>query len=220
MPMIRVTCPNCQTKFNAKDKLAGQSRDCPRCGQTLHIPASPTPVANSAEETVTVDEAVAGQDVHDVTQPLPPIKAPDRLSRQNRYLICSRTTLVAVWENETAGWQLKTNAGYIPAIRNADKLPAQGEFVLVELKMHSEGSTTRLAGIAAFALADRWALTVLEQGHDRILGKVVAVGCLNRDQKGLVRQYLRDRFMHQVWGESHEVLEYLDNADFHSSGVG
>lgn len=41
--MIRLTCPVCQSKLNAKEGLAGQTRKCPKCGNPLVIPATEDP---------------------------------------------------------------------------------------------------------------------------------------------------------------------------------
>ena len=37
--MIRVTCSNCGAKLNAKEKLAGQTRKCPKCSEPVLIEA-------------------------------------------------------------------------------------------------------------------------------------------------------------------------------------
>ena len=77
----------------------------------------------------------------------------------------------------------------------------------------------RLTGLGIYQLATRWALTVLDQGDDPIVGKIIGPGSLNRDQKNAVRQALRDQFMRQVWEGAAAVLEYLGNADYHSHNV-
>ena len=147
-------------------------------------------------------------------------RPPERLDRQHRYLICDKTHLAAMWENNGNGWMLKTSTGLIPARRNRDKLPQQGEFQLVELKIALTPEGKRLAGLACYQLASRWALTVLDQGDDLIMEKVTGPGCLNRDQKNAVRQVLKDHFMRPVWQDAAAVLEYLGNTDYHSPGVG
>jgi hypothetical protein len=53
-----------------------------------------------------------------------------------------------------------------------------------------------------------------------VLTTIIGQGALGRDQKNAVRQALKEHFMRQVWAESHEVLDYLNNADYRSPGVG
>ena len=43
--MIRVTCPHCGSKLNAKDDLIGQMRKCPKCAQPLIVVADRPPPA-------------------------------------------------------------------------------------------------------------------------------------------------------------------------------
>jgi len=43
---IAVTC-SCQKSFNLKDELAGQTLTCPRCGNTVQVPAAPTAMAQA-----------------------------------------------------------------------------------------------------------------------------------------------------------------------------
>ena len=211
--MIRVICPHCNSKLNAKDDLVGQMRKCPKCSQPVKIVAGP-PVAPSiakAEEPhvqITTDER------------LPTPELPERLNRESHYLICSKTHVVATWENNGTGWMYRAGPGLISAKRCRESLPSQGDFKLVELKFNvipEEGK--RLTGLTTHQLATRWALTALDQGDDAIVAKITGPGCLNRDQKNAVRQSLKDQFMRQVWSDAAEVLEYLANADYHSPGV-
>ena len=151
---------------------------------------------------------------------LPVLDLPERLNRDSHYLICDRTHLVATWENNGNGWMLKTGAGFVSAKRNRENLPTQGDFKLVELKFAMTPEGKRLSGLTSYQLATRWALTVLDQGDDQIVGKITGLGSLNRDQKNAVRQALKDQFMRQVWEGAANVLEYLANTDYHSPGVG
>jgi hypothetical protein len=215
LAMIRVICPNCGSKLNAKDELAGQTRKCPKCAQPVLIVADapPTPPAAGTGERSAAIQV-------DAEEGLPVLDLPDRLNRESHYLICDRTSLAASWENNGAGWMLKTTAGFISAKRNRDSLPTQGDFKLVELKFHVLPEGKRLVGLTVYQLATRWALTALNQGDDQIMAKLTGMGSLNRDQKNAVRQALRDQFMRQVWQDAAAVLEYLANTDFHSPGVG
>ena len=215
--MIRVTCPHCGSKLNAKDELAGQTRKCPKCTQPLRVVADPLPASR--------DDGLAPPPADPQVQPaaeecLPTLDLPEHLNRESHYLICDRTHLVATWQSDGRGWMLKTTSGFVPAKRNRDKLPSEGDFKLVELKLTMTPEGRRLAGLTSYQLALRWALIVLDQGDEQIIHKIVGHGSLNQDQKHVVRQALGDQFMREVWHEATDVLAYLANADYHSSGVG
>jgi len=49
---IRVTCPNCHTRFNVSEKFAGKEGPCPKCKKTIRVPA--------ASEEVKVHEREVG----------------------------------------------------------------------------------------------------------------------------------------------------------------
>jgi hypothetical protein len=216
--MIRVTCPNCGSKLNAKDELAGQTRKCPKCAQPVRIV---TDADGQSEQPIPIDPTASDQHIHAATEGhLPSQHLPERLNREHHYLICDKTHLVATWENNGHGWMLRTGAGFISAKRNHDKLPSQGDFKLIELKFDLTPEGKRLTGVTAYQLAPRWALTTLDQGDDLVLDKIAGHGFLNRDQKYVVRHALKDQFMRQVWENSTAVLDYLGNTDYHSSGVG
>ncbi len=236
--MIRVTCPNCGAQLSAKEELAGQSRKCPKCKTAISIPLPEPP---PEEETIPLDECEVT--VAHVVPPaeasaperaasptpaqgdaqqvgLPQQDVPERLNRQNHYLICDKAHLIATWENNGQGWMLKTSFGLVQANRNFEQLPAQGDFKLVELKLHMTDGGLQLVGIRTYQLGQRYALTTLDKADDLIVGKIASPGFLNRDQKHVVRRLIRDQFMRHVWEHSDEVLDYLGNTDYHSSGVG
>lgn len=215
--MIRVTCPHCGSKLNAKDELAGQTRKCPKCAQALRVVADAPPAPGNTDAT---PSPAIPQTQQAAEERLPSLDLPEHLNRLSHYLICDRTHLVATWENDGRGWLLKTTSGLIPAKRNRDKLPSQGDFKLVELKLSLTPDGKRLAGLTSYQLALRWALTLLDQGDEQIVGKIIGYGSLNQDQKNLVREALRDQFMRDVWQGAADVLAYLGNTDYHSSGVG
>jgi hypothetical protein len=218
--MIQFTCPNCRSKLQAKPALAGHVRKCPKCGQAVRIVADAS-AAPDAAGGIPVDDALPDQHVHLASEEhLPTFRPPERLNRASHYLICDKTQLMATWENNGNGWMIKSGASFIPAKRNRDRLPTQGEFQLVELKFAMTPEGKRLTGIASLRLATRWALTTLDQGDDPIVEKVTGLGCLNRDQKAAIRLTFKEQFMRPVWEEATQVLDYLANADYHSPGVG
>jgi hypothetical protein len=213
--MIRITCPNCGSKLDAKDELVGQTRKCPKCAQPLQI------VADSAADGIALDEPPSDQHVQvSADKGLPVVDLPNRLNRESHYLICDKNRVVAMWENNGGGWMVRGGAGFLSARRNRDNLPAEGDFKLIELKFTMTPDGKRLSGLASYQLVTRWALNVLDQGDDLIFEKITGLGCLNRDQKNAVRQALRDQFMRPVWQDAADVLDYLGNADYHSPGVG
>ncbi len=215
--MIRIICPGCGSKLNAKDELVGQTRKCPKCAQPVLITApAAEPVGAVAAEAAGPTEI--RPDSQEGLPPPPPL--PTRLNRESHYLICDRTQLVAAWQNDGRGWMLRGGAGFLSAKRNRQDIPAHGEFQLVELKFTATPDGKRLRGIASYQLVTRWALTALADGDDPIVTKITGQGCLNRDQKNAVRQALREQCMRPIWADAADVLEYLGNADYHSPGVG
>lgn len=228
--MIRVTCPGCQSKLNAKEELLGQVRKCPKCGAAVRIEVvQATPLQTAAPKVVppTAQASSVSQPESHPARPhatdeagLPTKDAPARLDRQNHYLICDKAHLVATWENNGHGWMLKTGSGMISAKRNYEQIPSQGDFKLVELKLKMVEDGLHLIGIKVYQLSKRWALNNLERGDDQIVSAVTGAGSLNRDQKSVVRNLIKDQYMRHVWEHADNVLAYLGNTDFHSSGVG
>jgi hypothetical protein len=184
--MIRVTCSNCGVQLNAKDELAGQSRKCPKCKTAIVIPLPDTP--DPEEETIPLDDydgpiahvvpSSEGSRIEKATHEprpegdaqeigLPHQDVPERLNRQNHYLICDKAHLFATWENNGQGWMLKTSFGLVQASRNFDQLPAQGDFKIVELKLNMTDGGLQLVGIRAYQLAQRHHVEtpIVEQIH-------------------------------------------------------
>jgi len=218
--MIRVTCPGCQSKLNAKVTLAGQTRKCPNCGAAVEIPEVGAEQDASPEGAVAPDEAPPDQRVHGaVEEHLPRAKTLDHLERLNKYWICDKARLIALWEGDGRGWMLKTSTGLIPARRNVDQIPAHGNFTLVELIMETTEAGLRLAGLMTYKLAERWALPDLGKSDEKILRQIRGPGSLNSEQKTLIWNQIKSRFMPDVWEDSDKVREYLSNTDFVSAGT-
>jgi hypothetical protein len=197
--------------------LIGQVRNCPKCGQPVRIVAD----IDLNEVSVPVDNTPPTQQI------IPPAegglvkpKLPKRLNRESHYLICGSTHLMAAWTNNGQGWLLKTESGLASAKRNGDRIPAEGDFKLVELKLEVTADGRRLSGLRIYQLAPRWALLALTRDDDQITEKITGPGTLNRDQKFVIRQALKDQFMRAVWENAANVLEYLGNTDYHSHEVG
>jgi predicted RNA-binding Zn-ribbon protein involved in translation (DUF1610 family) len=216
--MIRVICPACQSKLDAKDKLLGQTRNCPQCGNPVVIrPENRQPTLSQPPlpQSVQTDHGQASERTDD-----PAVPKIERLSRLNRYLICDRTKVLATWENDSRGWQIRGDHGFVSAARNADKLPSHGDFKLVELRMDHGKEHLRLQGVAVYQLARSWALQNLPRGDDAIAKSITGPKGLLREQKVAVHMHLRQHLMRELWGDAHEVLEYLGNADAHSPAAG
>ena len=222
--MIQITCPNCQSKLNAKEKLIGQTRNCPKCKHPVLIQAptqSPTDstseVAKPAEtETpeIPITPRNEGEGLAKVTAIADPVT---ELKSPNKYVVCDRQRIIAVWEGD--GWQLKTPAGLISAKRNTEQIPSQGAFRLVELRVTRTTDAMYLTGIVTHELTPRWALPAIARGDNQILEKIEGPSGLTRDQKQMVRRYLQETFMPDVWRHSDTIGEYLASADQHTQGV-
>jgi hypothetical protein len=226
MAMIRVICPSCQSRLNAKEALAGQKRNCPKCGTPVEIPvASEEPIEavqpdEMDTDTLTGDEGSGSRLVHDLHEEgLPRVKTIERLVRSHFYLVCDRIRIFATWQDDGQGWMLKTSAGPLSAKRNADQIPAHGDFMIVELILKESEEGRNLTGISVYEIPKRWALPALARGDEAILRKLVGPGRLTREQKLAVRKQIESQFMPDVWAESREVLDYLSNDDFHSPGT-
>lgn len=218
--MIRVNCPNCGSRLQAQARLAGRQAKCPKCGAAVAIPAVAAQTAPPADGSAQSDSTTAGQHVAaGADQELSAPVLPARLDRQSFYLICDRTKLIATWEHDGQGWQINIGGNFASAARNTDHLPSQGDFKLVEIQLETTEQGRRLVGLRCYGLARHWALPALARGDDAILGKLTGPAGLAREQKDMVRQVLRERFMPEVWREAKKVLDYLGNTDYHSPGT-
>jgi len=218
--MISVTCPKCGSKIGANDELLGERRNCPKCGNPLVI--SPRASANApAPAGVGIaqpkaDSAADGADLGAVKK----LDAIERLNRLNYYVVLNKASIVCAWENDGRGWMLRTSAGMIPANRNFDQLPGQGNFQMVELKLSVSDKGKRLHGLQVYQLAQRYALTAIEKGDDNVCKRIIGSCGLNKDQKHQVRKLIREQFMRHVWEDSTNVFEFLASPDQHTTGVG
>ena len=218
--MIRVVCKKCGSKLNAKDELAGQTRKCPKCKSPVLIAPADGDATHDEIDRVSLDEAAVGQHAEpggDST--LRHLALPEQLDRTSRYLICDRTSLVACWEANGQGWMLHTGSGMVSAVRNQALLPSQGDFKLIEMRLKTTDEGLKVSGLVIFQLALRWALPKLSRGDKQIISSITGLGFLNREQKNVVRNAMKDRFMYEIWKDSKDVLEYLDNTDYHSPGT-
>ena len=214
--MIQIVCSGCGKRLHAKDELAGRMAKCPNCRQPIRIPDAPA----DESDAIPLDDAAPGEHVIPASEEhVTGRHGAERLNRTSHYLICDKTHLVATWQNDGAGWMIRDKAGFVPARRNRDKLPNQGEFQLTELKFAMTPEGKRLSGVASHQLVSRWALTTLDQGDDVVMEKISGPGCLNKDQKNAIRQAIKEQFMAPVWQDAAAIFDYFANADYHSHGV-
>jgi hypothetical protein len=215
--VIRLTCPDCQTRLNARAALAGQTRKCPKCGTPIQIPEA---AEDELDDLDGLDEAAPDQHVHDLLEEeLPHIAIPERLNRLNHYFVCDKRHIFATWQDNAKGWMIRAGAGFIAARRHKEELPNEGEFQLVEMVLDHTDEGLRLSGIRVLDLSKRYATLALERGDNAILEKVVGPGSLNREQKNAVRDRMAKLFMPEVWRSCRKVMDYLANEDYHSPGT-
>jgi hypothetical protein len=143
----------------------------------------------------------------------------ERLNRHNRYWICDSAHVLATWANDGKGWLLKTNLGMVSASRNREKVPCEGNYVLVELKMETPAEGMKLRGITAYKLPLRWALPAIAEGDDAICAKIAGYGTLSKEVKGVIRLALKEHFMYEIWEGATKVLEFLNSPDAHTHSV-
>src|SRR3972149_4924976 len=200
--MIRIICPSCGSKLNAKPKLVGQTRPCPKCRKPVVIVA---PEAVDEQQSIPLDESDPARFGLGSKKGLPSQHVLKKLDRNNRYWICDHAHVIATWANGGKGWMLKTTSGMISASRNRDKVPNQGNFVFVELKMAPPETGMKLQGITTYQLSNRWALPSITEGDDRICGKITGYGSLTKPQKCVIRLAIREQFMHEIWEDATKV---------------
>jgi uncharacterized protein (DUF4415 family) len=240
--MICFQCPSCGSTLNAKDELAGRERKCPKCAGRLVVPAVATEIAplatelppppapptspgvamrSAANAATTVSQDAAASAVAAVAPPsaIPSAEHPTKLCRHFRYLICDRQRVLAYWQNDGQGWQMRVESGFAGASRYGDRLPTEGDFKLIELRISPEDGH-RLTGLRVYQLARRWALRQLPRGDDAILKSIVGHSGLLGDHKHAVRQQLTTWLMPEVWHDAKAVVDYLSGPDCHSPGAG
>ena len=211
--MLVVVCPSCQARLKVSPQFTGRAGKCPRCGEIITLQQGQAASSSSPPQPQNPQAAAADDD-------MPAIEQPDRLIRTFHYLVCDRLGLVATWEANGQGWMIRSGTTFVRAVKNADKLPAQGDFKLAELQITTRpDGSHRLEGLHVYQLAPRYALTRIERGEDAILGAIRGPGSLNRDQKAAVFRYIRDKFMRELWEDNQALVDYLTNQDYHSPGI-
>lgn len=213
--MIRVTCPDCGASLKAPDEAVGKLSKCPRCKHAVRIPLPEVTEMEAIELDEVPDQKVEVR----ATEPLPKVHPPERLTAPNRYVICGNKGIIASWFPSSEGWRVKTNTGYVSPLMHRDLLPIEGDFRFVEVQIDSDGVNSRLKGLRIFELAKRYALITLDRGDNDVLKSITSAGTLSREQKNFVRLAIREQLMPEVWASASTVLEFLSNADYHSTEI-
>lgn len=223
--MIRLVCPGCRSRIQAKDEIAGQVRRCPKCQVAFRVPRPEFPTeeyleAEFIESAPLPEPTAAPAGPAAAEEAVRPVDVPDKFVRTNVYLVCDKNTVYAVWENNGKGWQVKGAMGFVSARQNSDELPLEGDFQLVELKMRPVEGGIRLVGLMSYQLSPRYALLALGKGDEDILSKIVGPGRLTREQKAAIKLFILNKFMYPVWQDARAVLDFLSSPDYLTPGVG
>ena len=132
---------------------------------------------------------------------------PSRLDPQSQYLICNQENLIARWQNDGHGWQLRIMDGFCRAATVSQHIPEVGKFVLIEIGVERREDGFHLKSVTPLRLNERHALTKLTRGDDAILSAVIGPGKLNASQKGHVRSVVRSKFLPEIWPELEPLME-------------
>ena len=187
---FQIVCPSCNSKLNAKVRLEGQTRNCPKCKTPILIQQHfdlDDPVAE-------LSEPVANADYVRVQQ----------LEFHNRYFVLGLDRVIAVWEG-SKGWHVNVGTGFAPARTNMEAIPDQGVFAFVTMIMES-GIPQKLE---ISKISSRGALVALYRDANAILGKLEESVDLNVAQKDVLLRHLRQMFMSSVLDEAESVIAYL-----------
>lgn len=223
--MFQITCSNCGTRLNAKESLIGQTHPCPKCKHPLLIVKPEQPEPTGSDD----DTGVISAETPPTPPPLPEtdtgeiavahLDKPKKLNPAHRYLVVGKDRLIARWDGVGAGWQVNVGGKFDSAKRNSESLPSRGHFVLIELTTREVDGGHRLGGIRIFSLPDRWALGALARDQESILDKITGHSGLAREQKQMVRAYIREKFMPEFTEGADALFEFLGNADSHTHTV-
>ncbi|MDO4569207.1 MAG: hypothetical protein Q4D38_02360 [Planctomycetia bacterium] len=240
MESITVRCFACKVGMKIKSEYAGKLRKCPKCGEIFIVPQSDgnaiVPPPQVLEKLRQAEQASAQSEVQtsstagtQANQPqanispldderITPVDHPKRLNPKYRYMILDTRSVIACWQLDK-GWQVWDGARLVPAKRNQNLLPKQGEFYLVELQLEAAGDEMKLTKIRIFRLARQYSVSKLAGDDFAVLSTIVAASGLLRPQKSALLAGLKQHFMREVWAEAKNIYDYLLNDDSHSTEV-
>ena len=227
---IRVKCKNCGSKIEAKDELAGQTRQCPKCKSPILIAPNPEYQNTSVNQDAGRAEAVVAQSltphhsslaphisalpaddnqiVYDNQERLPKHDPPTKLSSHYRYFIMAHDRMIAAWEIGK-GWQYQTGNGFVSAKLNKELLPNSGTFKFVEMIIEQLETGKRLSGIRTFSLMGKWAIPAIAREPEEILAKIDGKAVMSKPQRMQLLAFIRKHYMPDFLQNAKEVYEYL-----------
>jgi len=227
---IRVKCKNCGSKIEAKDELAGQTRQCPNCKLPIlivpNLDDKNTSVNLDADRTVTVVAqpltphpspfatpipalpADDNQIVYDNSERLPTHDPPTKLSPNYRYFIMAHDRMIAAWEIGK-GWQYQTGNGFVSAKLNKELLPNSGLFKFVEMIIEQKEAGRRLSGIRTFSVGGKWAIPAIARESEEILSKIDGKAVMTKPQRMQLLAFIRKHYMPDFLQNAQKVYEYL-----------
>lgn len=134
------------------------------------------------------------------------VHVPNHLDLLSHYLICNYKDIIARWQSDGRGWQVRVKDGFARAVTVASHIPEVGKFVLIEIGVERREDGLHLRNITPFRLQEHHALTKLVRGDDHILTTVTGVSELNPRQRAHVRQLVHQKFLPHIWPELEELL--------------
>jgi len=206
--MFQIFCPSCGAKLNAREEIIGQTRNCPKCSQSVLIQREEESVTPITVNVPSITEIVVGPKIGEVGGAIDGL--PERLEYRHRYYIVGADRMIAVWEPGKS-WQINIGNGFAPAKKNPNAIPDQGTFVFVELVIGSSEDGNRLETLKIFKISMRGALTSLYRDEGEILHKVDGPGQLTKNQKNVLMNHLQRNFMYEALAEAVEIRKILSD---------
>jgi hypothetical protein len=143
-----------------------------------------------------------GSDVH----------VPRHLDVMSHYVIVGHKDLIARWQSDGRGWQVRLKDGFARATTCASNIPEVGKFLMIEIGVERRDDGIHLRNITPYRLQERHALTKLVQGDDHILTAIVGIGQLNQQQRTHVRVIVHQKFLPHIWPELDELMPEAEHA--------
>ncbi|MBQ9454270.1 MAG: hypothetical protein Q4A17_08770 [Thermoguttaceae bacterium] len=242
--LIVVRCHACNVGMKIKPEYAGKLRKCPKCGEIFIVPqedgqtivpppevleqirrqeaaqnsAEPKPQEQPQESAPSPFSAPSAEIVVPEEETIKPVEHPKRLNPQFRYVILNSERMIAYWQMST-GWQISDGSRLVPAKRNAQLLPKQGDFRFIEMQLGDVDGEFRITKLRIFQLASQYSVSKIAGDEGEVLTTITKAAGLTRSQKGALLQGLKAHFMRSVWADSPAIYDFLFNEDFHSSEI-
>lgn len=213
--ILRVQCFSCESVMKIREDLAGRAAKCPACGAYFVVPkVSGVALEPSLEMIKKIKEKAAEKNRIEVKpeeiETIHPVEHPNKLDINNRYIILDSSRTVAYWQSGK-GWQIPSAGKLVPARRQPELLPKQGDFVLVEMVLENTPEGNRLTGMRIFKLAKQYSVSKLAGDEFAVLATITGHAGLLRPQKMALLETLRKYFMRETWAENKKIYEYLTN---------